>query len=43
VDYVIAIADIAKRLAAEDMSALAVRAILQKYAKTKELEVFRND
>ncbi|MEJ2487833.1 MAG: hypothetical protein P8Y68_19120 [Anaerolineales bacterium] len=37
VDYEIAIADIAKRLAAEDRSALAVREILQKYAETKEL------
>jgi putative GTP pyrophosphokinase len=37
VDYEIAIANIAKRLAAEDKSALAVREILQKYAETKEL------
>jgi hypothetical protein len=37
VDYEIAIANIAKRLATEDRSALAVRELLQKYAETKEL------
>jgi len=42
-DYETAIADIARRLAAEDTSALAVRDILQKQAEVKELEDFRND
>ena len=42
-DYERAIADIAKRLAAEDRSALAVRDILQRQAEKKELEDFRND
>jgi putative GTP pyrophosphokinase len=40
-DYEIAIADIASRLAAEDMSALAVRDILQRQADKKELDDFR--
>jgi putative GTP pyrophosphokinase len=43
VDYETAIADIASRLAAEDMSALAVRDILQRQADPKEPEDFRND
>jgi len=43
VDYEIAIADIAKRLAAEDRSALTVRNILQRQVEKKELEDFRND
>ena len=42
-DYETAIADIASRLAAEDMSALAVRDILQRQAQKKEPENFRND
>ena len=42
-DYETAIAEIARRLAAEDTSALAVRDILQKQAEKKELEDFRND
>jgi putative GTP pyrophosphokinase len=42
-DYETAIADIASRLAAEDMSALAVRDILQRQSKKKEPEDFRND
>ena len=42
-DYETAIAEIARRLAAEDTSALAVRDILQKQAEVKELEDFRND
>jgi len=42
-DYDTAIAEIARRLAAEDRSALAVRDILQRQAEKKELEDFRND
>ena len=42
-NYETAIADIARRLANEDMSALAVREILQMQAEKKELEDFRND
>jgi len=42
-DYETAIAEIARRLAAEDKSALAVRDILQRQAEKKELEDFRND
>jgi putative GTP pyrophosphokinase len=42
-DYETAISEIARRLAAEDRSALAVRHILQKQAEKKELEDFRND
>jgi putative GTP pyrophosphokinase len=42
-DYETTIADIASRLATEDRSALAVRDILQRQAKKKELEDFRND
>ncbi len=39
-DYETAIAEIARRLAAEDMSALAVREILQRQAEKKEFEDF---
>ena len=42
-DYETAIADIASRLAVEDMSALAVRNILQRQSEKKEPEGFRND
>jgi len=42
-DYETAIAEIARRLAAEDMSALAVRDILRRQAEKKELYDFRND
>jgi putative GTP pyrophosphokinase len=42
-DYETAIAEIARRLAAEDRSALAVREILQRQAEKKELEDFRNN
>jgi len=42
-DYETAIADIARRLAAEDRSALAVRDILQRQAEKNEPENFRND
>ena len=42
-NYGTAIADIARRLANEDRSALDVREILQKQAEKKELEDFRND
>jgi putative GTP pyrophosphokinase len=42
-DYETVIAEIARRLAAEDRSALAVRDILQRRAEKKELEDFRND
>jgi putative GTP pyrophosphokinase len=42
-DYETAIAEIARRLAAEDRSALAVRDILQRQAQKRELEDFRND
>jgi putative GTP pyrophosphokinase len=42
-DYETAIAEIARRLAAEDRSALAVRDILQRIAETKELEELGND
>ena len=42
-DYEKAIADIAGRLAVEDMSALAVRDILQRQAEKKEPEDFGND
>jgi putative GTP pyrophosphokinase len=42
-DYETAIADIASRLAVEDMSALAVRDILQRQSEKKEPEDFRND
>jgi GTP pyrophosphokinase len=42
-DYETAIAEIARRLDAEDRSALAVRDILQRQAEKKELEDFRND
>jgi putative GTP pyrophosphokinase len=42
-DYETAIAEIARRLAAEDRSALAVRDILRRQAEKKELEDFRND
>ena len=42
-DYETAIAGIASRLAAEDMSALAVRDILQRQAEKNEPENFRND
>jgi putative GTP pyrophosphokinase len=42
-DYETAIVDIASRLAAEDMSALTVRDILQRQAEKKEPEDFRND
>jgi len=42
-DYETVIADIASRLAVEDMSALAVRDILQRQAEKKEPEDFRND
>jgi putative GTP pyrophosphokinase len=42
-DYETAIADIASRLAAEDMSALAVRDILQRQAEKKEPEDFRRE
>jgi putative GTP pyrophosphokinase len=42
-DYETTIAEIARRLAAEDRSALAVRDILQKQAEKKEPEDFRND
>ena len=42
-DYETAIAEIARKLAAEDRSALAVRDILQRQAEKKELEDFRND
>jgi putative GTP pyrophosphokinase len=42
-DYETAIAEIARRLAAEDRSALAVRRILQRQAEKKELEDFIND
>jgi putative GTP pyrophosphokinase len=41
-DYETAIAEIARRLAAEDRSALAVRDILRRQAEKKELEDFRN-
>jgi putative GTP pyrophosphokinase len=42
-DYETAIAEIARRLAAEDRSALAVRDILQGQAEKRELEDFGND
>jgi len=42
-DYETVIAEIARRLAAEDRSALAVRELLQRQAEKKELEDFRND
>jgi len=42
-DYETAIADIAGRLAAEDMSALVVRDILQRQAEKIEPDDFRND
>jgi putative GTP pyrophosphokinase len=42
-DFEAAIAEIARRLAAEDRSALIVRDILQKQAEKKELEDFRNN
>jgi putative GTP pyrophosphokinase len=42
-DYETTIAEIARRLAAEDRSALAVRDILQRQAEKKELDDFRND
>jgi putative GTP pyrophosphokinase len=42
-DYEKAIAEIARRLDAEDRSALAVRDILQRQAQKKKLEDFRND
>lgn len=42
-DYETAIAEIARRLAAEDSSALAVRDILQRQVEKKEFEDFRND
>ena len=42
-DYEATIAQIARRLAAEDRSALAVREILQSQAEKNELENFRND
>ncbi|MHA1937032.1 MAG: GTP pyrophosphokinase [Candidatus Thorarchaeota archaeon] len=42
-DYETTIAEIARRLAAEDRSALAVREILQSQAEKNELEDFRND
>jgi hypothetical protein len=42
-DYDTAIADIARRLSAEDRSALAVRDILQKQAKKKEPDGFRKE
>jgi putative GTP pyrophosphokinase len=42
-DYDTEIAEIARRLAAEDRSALAVRDILQRQAEKKELEDFGND
>jgi len=42
-EYETAIADIASRLAVEDMSALAVRNILQRQSEKKEPEGFRND
>jgi putative GTP pyrophosphokinase len=42
-DHETAIAEIARRLGAEDRSALAVRNILQRQAEKKELEDFRND
>jgi putative GTP pyrophosphokinase len=42
-DYETAIADIASRLAVEDMSALAVRDILQRQSQKKEPEDFRKD
>jgi putative GTP pyrophosphokinase len=41
--YEAAIAEIARRLAAEDRSALAVREILQRQAAKEELDDFRND
>ena len=42
-DYETAIAEIARRLAAEDRSALVVRGMLQRHAEKKELEDFGND
>jgi putative GTP pyrophosphokinase len=42
-DYETTIAEIARRLAAEDRSALAVREILQSQAEKNEHEDFRND
>jgi putative GTP pyrophosphokinase len=42
-DYETAISDIASRLAAEDISVLAVREILQRQADKKEQDDFRND
>jgi putative GTP pyrophosphokinase len=42
-DYETTIAEIARRLAAEDRSALAVREILQSQAEKNDLEDFRND
>ena len=42
-DYETAIADIARRLAAEDKAALAVRDILQRQAEKRELEDFRDN
>ena len=42
-DYETTIAKIARRLAAEDMSALAVRDILIRQAEKIELEDLRND
>ena len=42
-DHETAIAEIARRLAAEDRSALAVRDILQRRSKKKDIEDFRND
>jgi putative GTP pyrophosphokinase len=43
VEYETAIADIASRLAVEDLSALAVRDILQRQSEKEEPEDFRND
>ena len=42
-DYVTAISEVARRLAAEDQSVLVVRDILQRQAEKEELEDFRND
>lgn len=42
-DHETAIAEIARRLAAEDRSALAVRDILQRQSKKKDIEDFKND
>ena len=41
--YETTIAEIARRLAAKDRSALAVREILQSQAEKNDLEDFRND